>query len=64
MPESNVPRDLTGVGRARAAHLDELPGYASSQHGGDLQQDDAWPAEVTTGSCTGHPWGRTKRSRR
>ena len=54
MPESSVPRDKTGVGRARAAHLDELPGYAPSQHGGDPQHDDAWPADATSGA--GHVW--------
>ena len=50
VPESSMPRDKTGVGRARATHPDELPGYASSQHGGDPQHDDAWLADTTSGS--------------
>ena len=32
LPESGMPGDEAGVGRARAIHPDELPGYASSQH--------------------------------
>ena len=31
VPKSGVSRDEAGVGRARATHPDELPGYASSQ---------------------------------
>ena len=30
MPEGGVPGDEAGVGRARAPHPDELPGYATS----------------------------------
>ena len=41
MPEAGMPGNEAGVGRARATHLDELPGYATSQHGGDPQYDDA-----------------------
>ena len=43
-------RDKTGVGRARAANIDELPGHAPSQHGGDPHYDDAWPADATSGA--------------
>ena len=50
VPESGVPGDEAGVGRARATHPDELPGYASGQHGGDPQHDDAWPVHMTPGS--------------
>ena len=39
-------------GSAHATLPDELPGYASSQHGGDPQHDDAWPADMT--SSSGH----------
>ena len=42
-----MPGDETGVGQARATHTDELPGYAPSQHRGDPQHDDAWPADTT-----------------
>ena len=35
VPKSGVSRDEAGVGRARATHPDELPGYASSQQRGD-----------------------------
>ena len=54
MPEGSVPGDEAGVGRARAPHPDELPGYATSQHGGDPQYDDAGPADMTSGP--GHVW--------
>ena len=30
MPEGGVPDDEAGVGRARAPHPDELPGYPTS----------------------------------
>ena len=52
MPESGVPGDGAGVGRACATHPDELLGYASGQHGDDPQHDDAWLADTTSG--TGH----------
>ena len=45
VPESGVPGDKAGVEQAHATHPDELPGYASGQHGGDPQHDDAWPAD-------------------
>ena len=32
---------------------DELPGYASGQHGGDPQHDDAGPADTTSGPDDG-----------
>ena len=35
MPEGGVPRDEAGVGRARAPNPDELPGDATSEHGGE-----------------------------
>ena len=54
VPEGGVPGDEAGVGRARAPHPDELPGYATSQHGGDPQHDDAGPADTTSGR--GHVW--------
>ena len=41
MPEGGMPRDKAGVGRARAPNPDELPGDATSEHGGDPQHDDA-----------------------
>ena len=50
MPESGKPGDEAGVGRARATPPDELLGYASSQHGGDPQHDDAWLEDTTSGS--------------
>ena len=37
MPEGGVPRDEAGVGGARAPNPDELPGDATSEHGGDPQ---------------------------
>ena len=49
MPEGGVPGDEAGVGRARAPHPDELPGYATSQHAGDPQHDDAGPVDKTSG---------------
>ena len=49
MPEGGVPGDEAGVEQARASHPDELPGYATSQHGGDPQHDDAGPADTTSG---------------
>ena len=54
MPEGGVPEEEAGVGRARAPHPDELPGYATSQHRGDPQYDDAGPANKTSGP--GHVW--------
>ena len=54
MPEGGVPGDKAGVGRARAPHPDELPGYATSQQGGDPQYDDAGQANKTSGP--GHVW--------
>ena len=54
MPEGGVPGDEAGVGRACAPHPDELPRYATSQHGGDPQHDDAGPADTTSGP--GHVW--------
>ena len=40
MPEVGVPRDEAGVGQARAANPDELPGDATSKHGSDPQHDN------------------------
>ena len=55
MPEGGVPRDEAGVGRACAPNPDELPGDATSEHGGDPQHDDAGSANKTSGPC--HVWG-------
>ena len=55
MPEGGVPRDEARVGRARAPNPDELPGDATSEHGGDPQHDDAGSANKT--SSPGHVWG-------
>ena len=55
VPEGGMPGDEAGVGRARATHPDELPGYAAGQHGGDPQYDDAGSADTTPGP--GHVWG-------
>ena len=55
MPEGGVPGDETGLGPARATHPDELPGYASGQHGVDLQHDDAWPLNTTPGHVRNAP---------
>ena len=55
VPEGGAPGDEARVGQARATHPDELPGYASGQHGGDLQHDDAGPAHTT--SRSGHVRG-------
>ena len=55
MPEGGMPGDEAGVGRACAPHPDELPGYATSQHGGDPKYDDAGQADTT--SMYGTPLG-------
>ena len=36
------------MGRARATHINELPGHALSEHGGDPQHDDVGSADSTS----------------
>ena len=47
LPEGARQGDTKRMGRTGATHHDELPGYATSEHGGDAEHDDAGKADAT-----------------